>query len=186
MDTGPPNQLVIVVFGLPEPRTTEGPIHMQVAERLARKLGSGWAFVYTRHLRRIIQEFAEPGTDPKEDRLVYELLESTAATILKSGLDLIVTGVFAYDRYYSFVEPLPSPAVSVRTYRILVEGSEPTPTQTAIRRFHDKVADDFDIIPINVQLVDEGNMHQCIDEAERLVAGDLKTAGVRLSEGQDS
>ncbi len=165
---------VVVIFGLPEPHSDKGPIHLQVAEEIAKKLGKGWAFIYTRHLRKIIQDFSREGTNPKEDKLVYELIKTDARMIVKAGFNLIVSGVFAYDRYRSFIGSLHDLDLHIKSYRISGEIPSPDPDLLAIRQFHDKITEDFDVINVDIGVMEQEKINRYIKQAIDFILSDFK------------
>lgn len=165
---------VVIIFGLPQPRTGKGPIHMQVAEEIAEKLGKGWVFIYTRHLRKMILGFEEPGTEPREDKIVYDWLMATARVTVNAGLNLIVTGVFAYDRYYSFMDSLKDLRPLIKSYRVWGEVSTLNQELVAIKKFHDKVSKDFDVINVELGMIKQNEINRHIKQTMDFIISDLK------------
>jgi len=153
---------------------------MQVAERIARELGKGWVLVYTRQLRKMIQGFADPGTNPREDKVVHELAQVCARTLIESGFDVVITGVFGYDKYYRFIESMQGLDVAMMSYRIFGEIPSPTSDLLLLRKFHDQVTNGFDITTVNLGVVKEEEMQVCIGETVDFVIADLKERGLDL------
>jgi len=145
---------IVIIFGLPYPAYGRGSYPYDSGRENRQKIRK----------RLGLYLYMEPGTEPKEDMLTYEWLFATLKLGIEAGFNLLITRVFAYDRYYRLLNLLQPYNIYLKSYRI--SGKIPTEVPKekrdeliTIKKFHKRVLRDFNIFNIELGELSQKNIN---------------------------